>query len=110
MSQAPFDSLGDFLRGTKGLMLDMYRRPELVLKTCEKILEWEINRGIKSAKASNSRIVFIALHKGLDDFMSLPQFHKFYWPTLRELVAALIEAGLRPICSGRGIAPPGCPI
>ena len=34
VTQAPFDTLGDFLRGTKGLMLDMYRRPDKVQKAC----------------------------------------------------------------------------
>jgi uroporphyrinogen-III decarboxylase len=91
MAQAPFDMLGDFLRGTKGLMLDMYRRPEIVLKAVEKLLPLEIERGVTTAKRSNSKLVFIALHKGLDGFMSPDQFQKFYWPTLRELVLALIK-------------------
>jgi hypothetical protein len=34
-TQAPFDTLGDFFRGTKGLMLDMYRRPDKVIAACE---------------------------------------------------------------------------
>jgi hypothetical protein len=38
MTQAPFDTLGDYLRGTKGLMLDMYLRPDKVIKACEKLL------------------------------------------------------------------------
>jgi hypothetical protein len=95
-AQAPFDLLGDFLRGTKGLMLDMYRRPDTVVKACEKLLPLEIQRGINSAKRTNSKLVFIALHKGLDGFMSLEQFKKFYWPTLRELTIALIHEGLTP--------------
>jgi uroporphyrinogen-III decarboxylase len=96
MCQAPFDLLGDFLRGTKGLMLDMYRRPEIVLKAVEKLLPLEIERGVGTAKASRSKLVFIALHKGLDGFMSPEQFKKFYWPTLRELVLALIKEDLTP--------------
>ncbi len=96
MAQAPFDVLGDSLRGTKGLMIDMYRRPEIVLKAVEKLLPLEIERGINTAKRSGSRMVFIALHKGLDGFMSPEQFKKFYWPTLRELVMALIGGGLIP--------------
>jgi uroporphyrinogen-III decarboxylase len=96
MCQAPFDLLGDFLRGTKGLMLDMYRRPEIVLKAVEKLLPLEIERGVGTAKRSNSRLVFIALHKGLDGFMSPEQFKKFYWPTLRELTLALIREDLTP--------------
>lgn len=94
--QAPYDILGDFLRGTKGLMLDMYRRPETVLKACEMLLPLEAERGINSAKASGGKMVFIALHKGLDGFMSLDQFKKFYWPTLRELTVTLINEGLTP--------------
>lgn len=95
-AQAPFDLLGDVLRGTKGLMLDMYRRPETVLKAVEKILPLEIETGISTAKRSESKLVFIALHKGLDGFMSPEQFKKFYWPTLRELVLALIKEDLIP--------------
>jgi len=96
LAQAPFDLLGDFLRGTKGLMVDMYRRPDTVVKACEKLLPLEIQRGIDSAKRTDSKLVFIALHKGLDGFMSLEQFKKFYWPTLRALTIALINEGLNP--------------
>jgi uroporphyrinogen-III decarboxylase len=96
MCQSPFDMLGDYLRGTKGLMLDMYRRPEIVLKAVEKLLPLEIERGITTAKRSESRLVFIALHKGLDGFMSPQQFQKFYWPTLKELMLALIREDLTP--------------
>jgi hypothetical protein len=30
-SHAPFDTVGDFIRGTKGMMLDMFRRPEKIM-------------------------------------------------------------------------------
>jgi uroporphyrinogen-III decarboxylase len=96
MCQAPYDLLGDFFRGTKGLMLDMYRRPDTVLKACEMLLPLEVERGINTAKMTGGTIIFIALHKGLDGFMSLDQFKKFYWPTLRELTVALIAEGLTP--------------
>jgi hypothetical protein len=95
-SQAPFDLLGDYLRGTKGLMLDMYRQPQNVLKACELLLPQTIDMGIQSAQRSNAKMVFIALHKGLDGFMSLDQFKKFYWPTLKELLLALINKDLIP--------------
>jgi uroporphyrinogen-III decarboxylase len=95
-ASAPFDLLGDFLRGTKGIMLDMYRKPTAVLKACEKILPYEIERGVNSAKRSGGRLVFIALHKGLDGFMSQEQFNRYYWPTLRDLTIGLINEGLIP--------------
>ncbi len=103
MAQAPYDLLGDFLRGTKGLMIDMYRRPEMVLRAVEMLLPLQIERGIATARMSGSRLVFIALHKGLDGFMSLEQFKKFYWPTLRALVLALIEADLVPYLFWEGV-------
>jgi hypothetical protein len=95
-SIAPFDILGDTLRGTKGVMLDMYRRPEVLLKACEKLLPLAVENGINSAKRSGEKHVFIPLHKGLDGFMSPDQFKKFYWPTLRELMVALINEGYTP--------------
>lgn len=97
MTQAPFDTLGDFLRGTKGLMLDMYRRPDTVIKACEKLLAYMFDLAIGPAKASGNPRVFIPLHKGLDGFMSLDQFKKFFWPTLRDLMVALIKEGLVPV-------------
>ena len=97
MTQAPFDTLGDFLRGTKELMLDMYRRPEKVIKACEKLLPYMFDLAVGPAKASGNPRIFIPLHKGLDGFMSLEQFNKFFWPTLRELMVAMINEGLVPI-------------
>lgn len=97
MTQAPFDTLGDFLRGTKGLMIDMYRRPEKVIKACEKLLPYMFEMAVGPAKTSGNPRVFIPLHKGLDGFMSLEQFKKFFWPTLRDLMIALINEGLVPV-------------
>ncbi len=95
-TQAPFDTLGDFFRGTKGLMLDMYRRPDKVIAACEKLLPVMIELAVNGAKTSGVPRVGIPLHKGLDGFMSLEQFRQFYWPTLRELMMALIKEGLNP--------------
>lgn len=97
MTQAPFDTLGDFFRGTKGLMIDMYRRPEKVIKACEKLLPYMFDMAVGPAKASGNPRVFIPLHKGLDGFMSLEQFKRFFWPTLRDLMVALINEGLVPV-------------
>jgi len=98
ITQAPFDFLADYFRGTKGIMLDMYRRPEVVVKACEKILPFLIERALVPARTSGNPRVFIPLHKGADGAMSREQYLKFYWPTLRELMLALIDEGLCP-CS-----------
>jgi hypothetical protein len=95
-TQAPFDTLGDFFRGTKGIMLDMYRRPDMLIKACEKLLPVMVETALNAARASGNPRVFIPIHKGLDGFMSLDQFKKFFWPTLRELMVTLIHEGCNP--------------
>ena len=95
-SWAPFDLLPDMLRGMKGTMLDMYRQPDNVLAACEKILPWSIEKGITSAQKGGATRVFIPLHRGAMGFMSIKQFEKFYWPTFKRLLLALIDAGLTP--------------
>jgi hypothetical protein len=96
-TQTPFDTLGDFFRGTKGLMLDMYRLPNMVLKACDHLLPMMAEVAVKGARMSGNPRVSIPLHKGIDGFMSLDQFKKFYWPTLRELMMILINEGLTPV-------------
>jgi hypothetical protein len=96
LAQAPYDTLGDFFRGTEGVMLDMFRRPDTLLRACEKLLPVMFEMAVNAAKGSGNPRVFIPIHKGLDGFMSEAQFKKFYWPTLRELMTALINEGLIP--------------
>ncbi len=72
-------------------MLDMYRRPDKVIQACEKLLPFMLEMAVNAAKASGIPRVFIPIHKGLDGFMSMEQFNRFFWPTLRELMVALIQ-------------------
>ena len=99
---APFDALGDFLRGTRGVMLDMYRRPDKVIAACEKLLPMKIREAVATARMSGNPRVFVPLHKGAEGFMSVDQFRRFYWPTLRELIVALVNEGLTPLVLAEG--------
>ncbi len=101
-TKAPFDYLGDTLRGTTALMMDMYRRPEKVLAACERLTPIMIKNGIAEAKANGNPIIFIPLHKGADGFMSDKQFQKFYWPGLKAVMDGLIEGGCVPCCFVEG--------
>lgn len=92
----PFDVLSDTLRGMRGLMLDMYRRPDKVLAAMEKLLPMLIDSGMGLAKMSGTLRVFVPLHRGADGFMSLKQFETFYWPGLKRLLLALIDEGITP--------------
>ncbi len=100
-TQAPFDTLSDFFRGTRGTMLDMFENPDKILETVEKLLPTMLRFGLTAKKRDVSR-VFIPLHKGLDGFMSPDQFKTFYWPTLRKLILGLIDEGLNPFLLWEG--------
>ena len=95
-SHAPFDILADTLRGTRGIVMDMYRQPDKLLEAMEKLIPMNIDCGLQMANASGRPIVFFALHKGDDTFMSDKQYEQFYWPTFKRLVLALIERGMTP--------------
>jgi hypothetical protein len=101
-AKAPFDILGDTLRGTKGIMLDMYRQPDKLLQAMEAITPLLINIGVSAAKGFGNPIVFMPLHKGADGFLSDKQFRTFYWPSLRKVLMGLIEEGVIPFCWAEG--------
>ena len=101
LSQAPFDTLSDFLRGTRGAMLDLFRQPDKVLEATEKLFPMMLALGL-TAKARGVPRVFIPLHKGLDGFISPDQFKTFYWPTLKRLIEGLIDEGCTPIVFWEG--------
>ncbi|MBN2320841.1 MAG: hypothetical protein JXR49_17310 [Acidobacteria bacterium] len=98
MAGAPFDMISDFLRGMRGSMLDMYRLPDKLLDACDMLCKQNLTmiKSLPAPEEGSVKRVFLALHRGSDGFMNLPQFEKFYWPTLKEVLLALIDAGWTP--------------
>jgi uroporphyrinogen-III decarboxylase len=94
--EAPFDLMSDTLRGMKGIMLDLYRRPDKLLAAEEKVLRFQLEYAIGWSQATGIKVSFIPLHRGSDGFMSLPQFEKFYWPQYKALIEGLVNAGIMP--------------
>ncbi len=90
---APFDVLGDELRGTRGVLTDLYRCPDMVIKACAKILELS---PVPDIPMGEPPVVMMPLHKGDDSHISLKQFEKFYWPTFKQLMLNMIDDGLIP--------------
>ena len=95
-TKAPFDVIGDTLRGTKGIMLDIHRRPDKLIEAMEALVPLMIGMGIANAQQTGNPLMFIPLHKGADGFISDEQFKKFYWPTLKKIMMGLIDAGVIP--------------
>ena len=95
-TKAPFDVIGDTLRGTKGVMLDIYRQPDKLLEAMDAITPLMINMGVGASKMTGNPLIFVPLHKGADGFLSDEQFKTFYWPAFRKLLIGLIDEGCVP--------------
>lgn len=102
LSKAPFDTIGDTLRGTQGIIFDMYRQPDKLLEAIDVITGLSIESTIKAVNAARGLTAFFVLHKGADGFMSDKDFEKFYWPSLRKFMWALIEEGIIPVLFAEG--------
>jgi hypothetical protein len=96
---APFDVVSSFLRGMKGSMLDMYRRPEKLLQACDMIMEKRIAGAIPAdpKKRGNPKRTGMPLWRGDKSFMSEKQFERFYWPGLKKALQANIDLGYVPV-------------
>jgi uroporphyrinogen-III decarboxylase len=101
-TKAPFDVVGDTLRGTRGIMMDMYRCPDKLLEAMDRLVPLMIKMGVGAAKMNGKPLVFMPLHKGADGFLSDAQFQKFYWPTFRKVMMGLIEEGCIPFPAAEG--------
>jgi hypothetical protein len=95
-SYAPFDYIGDFLRGTRGILMDIYQNPDKLQEAIDKITPHMIEQATAVRKTDGVNRVFMPLHKGIDIFMSQEQFKKYYWPSLRKVIMACIDVGLTP--------------
>ena len=100
-SWPPFDIIGDTLRGTRGILGDILRRPQKLLEALEVTTRIFIDYG-SGAAGADVPFCWIWMHKGSGGFMSDQQFKTFYWPSLRKGILALIAKGITPVvyCEG----------
>jgi uroporphyrinogen-III decarboxylase len=98
---APYDFFADTLRGSKGIMLDLRRRPEKLLAAMERAIPL-ILRATIPPKLGPCRLIFMPMHWSIDRYMSPDQFRHFFWAPLRKVLMALIDAGLVPVVFWEG--------
>ena len=92
----PFDGYSDFLRGTLLSLADLYTNPDEVRRYIDSTFEQTI-AGIKASKGrDDGTLVFMALHKGMDGFMSDEHYREYYWSHLQKIIEAIIEADKIP--------------
>lgn len=111
----PFDYFGDYMRGTIGRMLDMYRDRDKLKEAVDKITPMLLREVVTQAmgtinlldkvapRQNHLKNVFMYLHGGAGGLMSNEQYKEFYWPALKKMIAGLIDAGLTPYIFSEGI-------
>lgn len=103
MAAAPFDAISDTLRGMRGVMLDMHKRPDKLLAAIEKMRVIITRDAINTCKAAGFKYAGSMLHRGSDGFMSLKQFETFYWPSLKQMWLDFIDNGITPFVFYEGV-------
>jgi uroporphyrinogen-III decarboxylase len=102
LAVAPFDVFADSLRGTHGIVIDMYRQPDKIHEGMEFVLPGLLSGAVAMADAAECPVIMMPLHKGDDTFMSDKQFETFYWPTFKRLLLGMINEGLIPMPVAEG--------
>jgi len=93
-SRIPFDHIGDYLRGTREIMMDIFRRPQKLHDAMERFVPLLVEMGMSGIKMGDCPIVSFPVHKGSDEFLSDSQYREFFWPTCRKVMDTLFEEGL----------------
>jgi len=104
---APFDFMSDTLRGMRGIFTDLRRCPDKLLAAEEKASRVLLRSTLLSTRAlraaGGKAYAHFPLHRGSDEFMSIAQFERFYWPQLKALFLRLIENDITPFVFYEGI-------
>ncbi len=101
----PFDMYSDHLRGTLLSLADLYERPEEIERYINETIgpQLENIRRMGRMPGMKGKHVFMALHKGIDGFMSGEHYRDYYWKHLQMIIEEIIKAGMVPyiFCEGR---------
>jgi len=104
-SEAPYDILGDYFRGTVGIFEDITDEDVLpyVEETVNRFADLQIAR-LQYLRFIDLpfKCVFFPLHKGMDGFMSDKQYETLYWKPLKKIILALIDMDVLPWIYGEG--------
>ncbi len=63
-TKAPFDILGDTLRGTKGVIVDMFRHPDKVLAACDRLTQVALDWALKKPNRAGNPALLHAAAQG----------------------------------------------
>ena len=96
IASVPFDTYSDFHRGTVAGLMDLHEYPDEVMAYCEEELECVLEMVRAQGQFLKGKYVFMALHKGMDGFMSDEHYKKYYWDHLQKIIECIIDNGMIP--------------
>ena len=96
MALVPFDAYSDFYRGTLDTMMDMYERPDVIMRFIDRNIEYVLKDITEQAKHAPGKWVFMPLHKGMDTFLTEQQYKDYYWKYLQRMINHIIDVGMIP--------------
>lgn len=91
--KAPLDILADKFRGYVGLTMDLFERPDKVMKACEALMPHLLHVALSGADPSKNVPVALWMHRGCVPFVSPKQFEEVYWATLKPIIEELWRRG-----------------
>jgi len=100
--KAPFDIIGDKLRGYLGLTIDMIEQPDKVLAACEALMPHLYNVALTTADPNNQVPIGYWMHRGCEPFVSKGQFDSHYWPTVKPIIEELWKQGHQTLFYAEG--------
>ncbi len=100
--KAPFDIIGDKLRGFVGLTMDMVERPQKVLAACEALAPHLLHVALGSADPAKQVPIGFWMHRGCVPFITPRQFDSHYWPTLKPIIEELWAHGHQTLFYAEG--------
>ena len=104
--QPPFSTFSNNFRTYRGVVLDMFRRPEKLKAALNKLLEYRIATAMPAVKQDGKPAIGNASepHRVSDEFMSKKQFEEFAWPYWKRAIEATLNLGYDIVwmfCEGR---------
>ncbi|MEN8193697.1 MAG: uroporphyrinogen decarboxylase family protein [Bacteroidota bacterium] len=100
--KAPFDIIGDKLRGYIGLTMDMIKQPDKVLAACEALMPHLYNVALATADSNKQVPIGYWMHRGCEPFVSQGQFDSHYWPTIKPIIEELWRQGHQTLFYAEG--------
>lgn len=100
--KAPFDIIGDKLRGYIGITMDMMTQPDKVLAACEALMPHLYHVAQSTADPDHQVPIGYWMHRGCLPFVSEGQFESHYWPTVRPIIEELWRGGNQTLFYAEG--------